>query len=386
MTGMADVNTRSRQSAGQPTGGQFAAEAHSTDTGVSLGVTEEVEPDEFDRRVDDMLRQFCEDPEGLSADEQRQIGERALLANAIRIASTWRERNKRQTFTGITESDIAQEAVTEMVEMARAGRLGALTHPKSYLGKVVVKQSFELRASESTLSRKGELARTKFMQAVAKREAQQQRSLTHAERREVAEQIRAEDRAKKLSNVPSTDEWWQQSDSTAASWEAMSDIDGNENAEGAFNFKPALPAGTDHTDDGDELLDLAEDVGRMDARDRKRSAYPIMAHALGLPSPVGRAIPRERLARTRSSVADAGGARAVARRWTAGQSGSDVDAFFAPFGKDLSLADRDRIAGFVASHDDETANGLWDSAMVCVRHPQYMEGIGDDTRDGGVSQ
>lgn len=37
---MTDISARTRQSAGQPTGGQFATEAKGTDTGVSLGAAE----------------------------------------------------------------------------------------------------------------------------------------------------------------------------------------------------------------------------------------------------------------------------------------------------------------------------------------------------------
>lgn len=383
---MADVSTRNRQSAGQPTGGEFATEARSTDTGVSLGApeTEEVDAAEFDRRVDDLLRQFCEDPDGLTEAEQRRVGERTMMSNAIRIASTWREQQKRQMFPAISEQDVAQEAVTELIQMARAGKTEALRHPKSYLGRVIVHRGFEMRVESSTLTRKGMMARTKFVAAVTEYESQTGTTATGKDRRRIAEQMRAEDRAKNSGNVPATDEWWQNKSETVGSVDAVTDANADLDSEPEFGA--LYSDGLLSTEADDDLLDLADNVGRMDKRSREIAAYPIMAQALDLPKPVPNSVPRARIAATRETVAEAGGPRRIARQWTAGGSGDDVDALFAPFGKDLSLADRDRIAGFFASQDDQTADALWRSAMACVRNPEHMAAAQTATSQPGVSR
>lgn len=394
MSGMANVSTRARQAAGQPVGGQFATEAKGTATGVSLDAPgpDEVDEAEFDRRVDDMLRQFCEDPADLTAAEQRRVGERELMANAVRIASTWRERQKRHAFPSITEQDIAQEAVTELVQMARDGRLGHLDHPRSYLGKVIVNRGFEMRAEVSSLSRKGLMSRTKFFRIVNEKEAAVDRPLTAAERREIAEGMRAEDRAKRSGNVPASDEWWQGDSVESGSLDAVMDSGADPTLwqrtyEGDSATSLSLHRGGDSGSEADdEMLDFAEDVSQMDTRTRLAAAYPIMAKALDLPNPVPGSIPRDKMAKVRQQVADAGGVRSIARSWTTGSGGEAVDALFAPFGKDLSLTERDRIAGFFASQDQQTSDALWGSAMTCIRSPQHLRVVENAPPTDGVSR
>ncbi len=117
---------------------------------------------------------------------------------------------------------------------------------------------------------------------------------------------------------------------------------------------------------GDRAEETIAAGGRAGTWAARNIAWDALADGAGAPHTV-RALSIATASRDRKAMSAAGGARAVARRWNAGQSSPEEDAMlFRPFGGDaLDGTGREAVVGILLRAGQHT-DQLWDAAVAAA--------------------